>query len=136
MTTRILNTSAIAIRNHFIKTEKKAKEVSIDKEKAGGTLKSAWTKAYTRKAELESIWVQLKLLFELVNDYIKGNYTEVPYRSIVAVFSGIIYFISPIDAIPDVILGFGFVDDVFILSLIIKQLEADLRKYQNWRENN
>jgi uncharacterized membrane protein YkvA (DUF1232 family) len=44
------------------------------------------------------------------------------------------YIISPIDLIPDYILGFGQIDDVFILGLALNFLEKDLTKYREWKD--
>jgi len=44
------------------------------------------------------------------------------------------YIISPIDLIPDYILGFGQIDDVVILGLALNFLEKDLRKYREWKD--
>jgi len=45
----------------------------------------------------------------------------------------LIYFVSPIDIIPDFLLG-GLVDDALVLGLIIKQVTSDLDKYREWEE--
>ena len=44
------------------------------------------------------------------------------------------YIISPIDLIPDYILGFGQIDDVLILGLALNFLEKDLTKYREWKD--
>jgi len=38
-------------------------------------------------------------------------------RGIVAALTGAVYTISPIDAIPDVIIGIGWIDDMIVLGL-------------------
>ncbi|MDD3536919.1 MAG: YkvA family protein [Eubacteriales bacterium] len=50
--------------------------------------------------------------------------------------AGLLYFVSPIDLIPDVIPGLGLTDDVVILGLIIRQVSSDLDKYKAWKEGN
>ena len=44
-------------------------------------------------------------------NFTEGKYTSVPYGTILAVTSALIYFASPIDFIPDFIPGIGYVDD-------------------------
>lgn len=121
------------IREQFKKAEEKAKRISNDPIKAKALVNKALIRAYSRKSELSQIWTQLKLLFALLSDYIGGRYTEIPYRSIITLFAGVLYFLSPIDAMPDFLLGFGLIDDLFILSLIINQLETDLNRYKKWK---
>lgn len=135
MSLGIINQYLGAIQKQFVRAEKKARSISKDKEKSIKIIGNAFQRAYSRKKELTNIWKQLKLLLELANDYIRGNYTSIPYKSILILFAGIVYFVSPLDAIPDVILGLGFLDDIFVLSLIIKQLDVDINRYQAWKEN-
>ena len=44
------------------------------------------------------------------------------------------YIISPIDLIPDYIIGIGQIDDAVILGLGLYFLEKDLRKYKEWKD--
>lgn len=43
------------------------------------------------------------------------------------------YFISPIDAIPDIIAGVGFSDDLGVLALAIASVEAHIKTEHNER---
>jgi uncharacterized membrane protein YkvA (DUF1232 family) len=44
------------------------------------------------------------------------------------------YIISPIDLIPDYIIGLGQIDDAVILGLSLYFLEKDLGKYKDWKD--
>jgi len=76
----------------------------------------------------------IKLMINLVKDYISGEYKEVPKYSIIAIVGGFIYFVSPIDLIADFIPG-GYIDDVFVIALVLKQVHFDLEKYKEWKLN-
>lgn len=60
---------------------------------------------------LMKIWNDLKLMLNLIKDYAKGNYKDVPWNTIAAITGAIIYFVSPIDVIPDFIPVAGYADD-------------------------
>ena len=47
---------------------------------------------------------------------------RLPTKYKVIVIAGLLYFIAPIDAIPDVIPGMGFVDDLVVLSAIVASI--------------
>jgi len=85
-------------------------------------------------------WVRLfqdfKLLIPLIKDYWKGTYRDVSVKSIVIFIVALAYIISPIDLIPDYIIGLGQVDDAVILGLSLYFLEKDLRKYKEWKDRN
>ena len=77
----------------------------------------------------------LTLLFPLIRDYLRGTYREVAVKSIVIFILALAYLLSPIDLIPDWILGLGQIDDAAILGLALYYMEKDLVKYRQWRES-
>ena len=83
---------------------------------------------------LVRLFQDLKLLIPLINDYWKGTYRDVSVKSIVIFVVALAYIISPIDLIPDYIIGLGQIDDAVILGLSLYFLEKDLRKYKEWKE--
>ena len=58
----------------------------------------------------------IKLLFGIVGDWATGKYTEIPTGAIIAII-GLLYFVSPIDLIPD-FLPRGLIDDAVVLGLM------------------
>ena len=111
----------------------KAKKLLFNVEKTKETLKRAFDKALKNEGAISEIFHDLKLLLSLVKDYISGAYKGIPFGSIVAALGGILYFLSPIDFIPDFLLGIGLIDDVFVISLVLKQIHSDLQKYEKWK---
>lgn len=72
---------------------------------------------------------------ELVRDYIKKEYTEIPLGSIIAVLSALIYIFAPLDAIPDTIPGAGIIDDALVLNVCLKLVKSDIDEYLEWKGN-
>lgn len=122
------------ILDFFKKSESKASVILSDKTKASKTIKDALGKAVTNKGDLDGIWQKMVLLFAVAKDYVNGDYTEIPKRSIIAILGGLIYFLSPIDVIPDFVPVLGFVDDIYILNLVFRQVLKDLEKYKVWKD--
>jgi uncharacterized membrane protein YkvA (DUF1232 family) len=83
---------------------------------------------------LARLFQDLKLLIPLVVDFIKGTYRNVSVKSIIIFVVALAYIISPLDLIPDYIIGMGQIDDVAILGLSLYFLEKELRKYKEWKE--
>jgi len=83
---------------------------------------------------LARLFQNLKLLLPLVKDYWKGAYRDVSAKSLIIFAAAILYIISPIDLIPDYIIGLGQIDDLAILSLSLYFLERDLLKYKEWKD--
>jgi uncharacterized membrane protein YkvA (DUF1232 family) len=75
-------------------------------------------------------------LIPLIKDYWKGTYRDISAKSIVIFVVALAYIISPIDLIPDYIIGLGQIDDAVILGLSLYFLEKDFRKYKEWKDRN
>ena len=85
---------------------------------------------------LARLFQNLKLLVPLIRDYWKGTYRDVSAKSIVIFVASVVYLISPIDLIPDYIIGLGQIDDAAILALSLYFMEKDLLKYKEWKGRN
>ena len=77
---------------------------------------------------------KIKLIFEMIKDYTKGNYKNIPWKTISALSATLLYILMPLDAIPDIIPLAGLIDDDFIISLCIKFFSEDIEKYKVWKE--
>lgn len=78
----------------------------------------------------------LPILVSLLNSYVKKEYTNIPLGSIVAIVSALLYFLSPIDAIPDPLPVIGYIDDAAVIAFCLKLIESDLEEYKQWRKKN
>jgi uncharacterized membrane protein YkvA (DUF1232 family) len=54
---------------------------------------------------------------------------QVPLRKKLIILFGILYLFTPIDLIPEPVLGFGFLDDLALWGFIIYYLKDELDKY-------
>ena len=86
-------------------------------------------------SHLERFAKDLMLFMSLIKDYYKGNYRDIPYKTISAGVVGLLYTLNPIDIIPDFIPFIGHIDDALVLTFCLKLIEKDLQKYQTWKKN-
>jgi uncharacterized membrane protein YkvA (DUF1232 family) len=121
-------------KNKFlIRAFNKAREIFSNKEKVLETLDSALEKSIDlegNKGEISGLTAKVKLFILMIRAYVKGEYTEVPLKSIVLILAGLIYFINPFDLISDFIPGIGYIDDITIILWILKSVEDDVLKFQ------
>lgn len=71
----------------------------------------------------------------MVNSYIRGDYKNVPLGIISAILGVLIYFVSPVDLIPDFIPVAGLLDDAAVASGSLYLVKNDLDEYMQWRLN-
>ncbi len=126
----------IKLLRAFTSFASKAKTLLKNKKSSMDKVQEAFKNAELNKETLSPIWDQLHLLLSFAKDYSQGRYTVVPSRSVIAIFASLIYFVSPLDFIPDFIFGLGFIDDIYILTLVYKQVSKDLEKYRIWKDKS
>ncbi|MFT6855732.1 MAG: uncharacterized membrane protein YkvA (DUF1232 family) [Cyclobacteriaceae bacterium] len=70
----------------------------------------------------------------MIKAYFNGDYRSFSYQTIVMFVFSLVYFITPIDLIPDFIPALGLTDDLSILYMVIKSAAIDIERYQEWEE--
>jgi uncharacterized membrane protein YkvA (DUF1232 family) len=120
----------------FKKAKKKAEQYASDPHKLNELIDTAAKKANGNKGPLDAVWAQLMACFRLIKAYAKGSYRDIPWTSFVLIVASVIYFIMPVDLIPDFILGFGLLDDAALLGWIVKTFSADIDAFIEWENND
>jgi uncharacterized membrane protein YkvA (DUF1232 family) len=82
--------------------------------------------------KLKHLMEQAKLILSMVKDYWSGRYREVPYWVISASALTLLYVLNPLDVIPDVVFGLGYLDDATLVAFCLKLIERELEKYKLW----
>jgi len=123
-------------RKGYKKYKNKASDYLNDSDKASTLLNDAKKKADKKKGALDEIWEKIQLFFSIFEDWIKGNYKAVPTKSIIMIIVAIVYFVFPLDLLPDFIIGLGFIDDIAVLGFVINQINNDLNDYREWKNSN
>jgi uncharacterized membrane protein YkvA (DUF1232 family) len=114
--------------------ESAAKDYLEQPDKTKELIQRASKKAVDKKGNLHEVWDRLHLLFDLVTAWRKGEYRKIPKGSIVMVIATIIYFVSPIDFVPDFLVGLGILDDAAVIGFTLKQISSDLEKFKLWKD--
>lgn len=77
----------------------------------------------------------VKLLQSLCLAWWRGEYRAISPKALVTIVAGLLYFVSPIDAIPDWLLGVGFLDDIAVLGWVLKTVADELARFKVWRDS-
>jgi uncharacterized membrane protein YkvA (DUF1232 family) len=70
-----------------------------------------------------------------VKAYAQGEYKTIPWKSLLLVVAAILYFINPIDLIPDLLPVLGLTDDFAILYMVYKSVGADIDNFLEWEKS-
>ncbi len=79
---------------------------------------------------------RLKASVRLVRSSVRREYLDVPWQSLVLITAGLIYFVSPIDSLPDLIPLLGFTDDAAILAAVFASVRKDLDRFIDWERKH
>lgn len=120
--------------DYYDSFEKKAEKIISNTEKTKKLLDDAITKVnQISTGPVEEVWGSMLIFIDLISDWLKGNYRNIPLGSIIMVVASMVYFLAPFDIIPDFIIGLGYIDDMAILSYTFKQIQSDIDKYLVWK---
>jgi uncharacterized membrane protein YkvA (DUF1232 family) len=75
-------------------------------------------------------------LVRMLKAWSKGEYKNISATSIIAVVAALLYFTNPFDMIPDVIPIVGQIDDILVLSYLIKMLNKEIERFMAWEKEN
>ena len=119
------------------KHEKTAEELLQDQGKMGDFLEKVkvWLTKVKKVPVIGALVDEIITMVELVADYVKGNYREIPFRTMVSIVAALAYALSPIDLIPDAIPFAGYIDDAAVIALVLQiGVSAELSKYRKWKQ--
>jgi uncharacterized membrane protein YkvA (DUF1232 family) len=104
-----------------------------DPERLGKLLEDAAkkTKGVSREPFKET-WAYLMAMIRILRAYYRREYHDLPRQSLVTIIGAVIYFVSPIDFIPDWIPLAGYLDDAFVVGLVLKSVKDDLDVFMQW----
>jgi len=91
-----------------------------------GGLKKLGTKTLT----------EFKQISNLIYYYAQGKYTRISKQSLVTIVAVLLYFIMPIDLIPDLLPGMGYLDDITLLSWLFSTLQDELVEFNVWHKKH
>ena len=110
---------------------RRARRLIRNPEELLATLAKGLAKAYSKRTVLVKIFEDFLTLFRLVKAWVLGEYREVPRTTILWAVLAIVYFLSPLDAILDILPG-GYIDDIAMISFILGRIKPDLDRFAVW----
>lgn len=88
------------------------------------------------KDALGNYWNEVTTLVRMLRAWKSKKYTDIAKQTIVYATVAVIYFLTPTDFVPDIILGLGFVDDMAVIKWVLDQIQKDLEKFKKWEKEH
>ena len=122
------------LKRGLSRARKAAESYAEDPERTGRLLEEAQRKAERRRGMFGSLWEEFSTALRLLRSWRRRRYTNVPWRTVVALLGALIYFVNPLDVVPDALPIVGYLDDATILSWVLHSVRGDLRRFRQWEE--
>jgi uncharacterized membrane protein YkvA (DUF1232 family) len=119
----------------FKSAKSKAQWVAQNREKLIALIRAVVLKLQNTEDRHELIDKAKNKLYTLVRmlkAYVKGEYKGIPWKTIVLITAGLIYFVNPFDLVPDMIPVAGLLDDAAIILWIFTTIGKDVEAFDNW----
>ena len=103
-------------------------------EELRAVLEDAWVKMTTVEGarSLERVIDDLRTMLRLVRASVNRTYTEVSKANLAYIVGAVVYFLVPIDSIPDILGPFGYLDDAAVILWVISLVEEELESFKDW----
>jgi uncharacterized membrane protein YkvA (DUF1232 family) len=111
----------------YLKKPSRVKDLISDTYKKASAQKDVGTIAH-------EVWESLQTLTRLIKAAVSGEYTGIPTATIVGGIAVLLYFLSPIDLIPDFIPVIGLLDDVALLAWFMSSIKTEMDKFADWEK--
>ena len=112
-----------------------ARELFSNREKLVNTVDKAFRKVTDiegEEGEIRGLANKVKIFIRMIRAYIEGEYREVPWKTMLIILAGLIYFLNPFDLVPDFLPGVGYMDDITVVLWVFKSVEEDILKFQDY----
>lgn len=94
--------------------------------------------AYTHMLEnanvLGAVWDDLRATLRLLVAWVDRSYHEISWGSVAILVAALVYFVTPVDVIPDALGAIGFVDDVAVITTAVETVRGELDRFRAWEK--
>lgn len=86
-------------------------------------------------------WAELKredakekffVLGRLIKAYAQGQYKAIPWKTLLIIIAAVLYFINPLDFVPDLIPIAGLADDFAVLLWVYNAVSGEVERFLSW----
>jgi len=122
----------------FQKALKKAVGIAKNPEKIADLISGVSNKMSdvdVNKERVSGFLERVKTLLRMLRAYINGDYREIPWKSLLMILGALIYFMMPLDLIPDFIPITGLADDIAIIFLVFNSINEDIEDFLEYEKS-
>ena len=116
-------------RKHYDRMIRFTRGKNFDEYLNDESVRNKLSKAYPY---FKNVLGNVRELYALFKDSVRGDY-KLHASNIAIIGGGLLYFVLPVDLIPDIIPVIGYLDDLAVLTTIMTSLKGEIDEYRSWK---
>jgi uncharacterized membrane protein YkvA (DUF1232 family) len=97
-------------------------------------IRNAYERMLAHSDILSAVWRDLKTMLRLLIRWVDRSYRRVSWTPLLLIVGALLYFVVPVDTVPDALGAIGFVDDVTVISTVVEQVRHELDRFRHWED--
>ena len=85
-----------------------------------------------KEVKKQDIKEKFFVLGRIIKAYAKGQYRAIPWKTLLIIVAAAIYFVNPLDLIPDLLPIVGLGDDFAVLLWVYNAVSGEVEKFLSW----
>jgi uncharacterized membrane protein YkvA (DUF1232 family) len=118
----------------FDRFRRRAEREAEEPRRVEGLAHRAAGKLRRHRRALGGLREDVPTLVRLALAWARRDYRAVPTRALVVIVGALLYFVSPLDAIPDFIPFAGLLDDAAVLGYVLKTVQREVERFRDWEK--
>jgi len=117
---------------------RKAVGIAANPEKISDLISSVTDKISdvdNNKKRVSDFFEKVRTMLRMLRAYISGEYREIPWKSLLMIVGSLLYFMMPLDLIPDFIPITGLADDISIIFLVFTSINEDIQAFLEYERS-
>jgi len=131
--------SRLSGNKFFQRAKEKAADIIGDRDSMNDLVSSSREKLQNinfEDSKITRMAVSLRVMARMIKAFANGKYRDLPLKSLLSLVGGLVYFLMPIDLIPDFIPFTGFLDDFTVIMLISGAFKREIEEFLVWEEGS
>ncbi len=98
-------------------------------------VRRAYERMTTRSSLLSAVWDDLRTMMRLLLRWADRSYQHVSWTPLLLIVGALLYFVTPVDVVPDALGALGFLDDVTVITTVVERVRGELNRFRAWERN-
>lgn len=99
-------------------------------------IRDAYEHMTANASTLGAVWDDLQAVLRLLVAWTRRSYRRVSWASVALLVAALVYFVTPLDVIPDTLGALGLTDDVAVIQTAVETVRDELNRFRRWESTH